>query len=124
MHDYIGDAKRIIEDIENSKKPEDKSPGRMSVRTSNIHRSILPTWYTRVRKHVRTGALRRIMRRTGIKRQTKTSYIMARAMLMEFLHNTIEASVTLAEYRRRKTVTLRDVKKALKTKYGMSVYGV
>jgi histone H3/H4 len=64
------------------------------------------------------------MRRTGIKRQTKTSYIMARAMLMQFLHNTIEASVTLAEYRRRKTVTLRDVKKALKTKYNMSVYGV
>ena len=122
MHDYIGDAERIIKDIK--QKPEARSLGRMHIRASNVHLAIMPTWYTRVHRGVRSNTLRRLMLRAGIKRQTKTSYIMARAMLMQFLHNTIEASVTLAEYRRRKTVTLRDVKKALKTKYNMSVYGV
>jgi len=47
---------------------------------------------------------------------------MARAMLMEFMENTIKTAVELTEYRRRKTVTLRDVQKALKMKYGMRVY--
>lgn len=122
MHPYIEDAKRMVEDIENKKEHRRRNVGRMHLQSSNVRLAILPTWYTRVQRRVRNNALRRLMLRAGIARHTKTCYIMARAMLMEFLENTIQASAELAEYRRRKTVTLRDVKKVLKMKYGMRIY--
>ena len=131
MHQYIKDANQMIRDIKNKEHLKKRSFGRMHFHSSNfrfgrmhLHGSNvrLPAWYTRVQKGVPNKALYRLMRRGGTASYRKTCYIMARAMLMEFLENTVEAAAELADYSRRKTIMLRDVEKALKMKYGMRVY--
>ena len=133
MHTYIRDAERMIK-----KNPPNRlrlrrmhfdgsklvlvpiTKGRKGVGPNALRRP--PIWYTRAQKGVGLNALRCLMLRAGIRRRTKTCYIMARAMLMEFLSNTIEASVTLVEHCNRKTMMLRDVKEALELRYGMRIY--
>ena len=52
----------------------------------------------------------------------KTSYVMARAMLMEFLETVIGTAWVLSEGAGRRTIMERDVKRALKRRFGMTIY--
>ena len=112
MHSYIKTANRLI------KHGLVFRPGRMHFGVAAV-----PHWYARVAKRVHNRCLRRLMFRAGIARRVrKTSYIMARAMLTEFLDTVIETAGVLTEGAGRKTIMKRDVDRALKKRFGMTVY--
>ena len=73
--------------------------------------------------HAKTGSqhavparpsLRRLARRSGVKRMTESTHPTVRAALNEFLERVIGDAVTLTEYARRSTVTTADVVYALR----------
>jgi histone H4 len=67
-------------------------------------------------------AIRRIARRSGVKRISNTVYDETRGMLKEFLRSVIKDAVTYTDHARRKTCTTMDVVYALK-RQGKALYG-
>ncbi|KAI0132217.1 histone-fold-containing protein [Xylariales sp. AK1849] len=71
---------------------------------------------------VTKGAIRRLARRGGVKRISATIYEEVRHTMRTYLEETLKDCVTYTEYRRAKTVTVRDVLFALKRR-GRPIYG-
>jgi len=71
---------------------------------------------------VTAPAIRRLARRGGVKRMSKTTPEEARAVLKVFLERTIRSAVIYTEHARRKTVTSNDVVYGLKQQ-GQTLYG-
>jgi histone H4 len=67
-------------------------------------------------------AIRRLARRSGVKRISGDIYEETRGVLRYFLEDVIRDSVTYTEHARRKTVTTLDVVYALK-RQGRTIYG-
>jgi len=67
----------------------------------------------RPRSSVSDSAVRRLARRGGVKRCYRECYSETRNVLKEFLYPIIKDAVTLTEYKKKKTVTLDAVLKAL-----------
>ncbi|CAM9915511.1 unnamed protein product, partial [Scytosiphon promiscuus] len=67
-------------------------------------------------------ALRRLARRSGVKRISGLIYEETRGVLKAFLENAIRDSVTYTEHARRKTVIAMDVVYALK-RQGRTLHG-
>ena len=67
-------------------------------------------------------AIRRLVRRGGVKRISGTIYEETRNVLKLFLQNVVKDAVTYTEYARRKTVTAMDIIYALK-RQGRTLYG-
>lgn len=66
-------------------------------------------------------AIRRLLRRGGVKRINGLMYDEMRDRLRDYLEAVIGDSVTFAEHDRRKTITLGDVKRGLQTN-GRTLY--
>ena len=66
-------------------------------------------------------AIRRLVRRVGVKRISALIYDEARIVLKNFLENVIRDSVTYCKHAKRKTVTALDVVYALK-RQGRTLY--
>ena len=92
-------------------------PGRMHLASMAV-----PAWYPRIARRIGSPALRRLMFRAGCARVRRTSYIMARAMLMEFLHTVVGTAAVLSDGAGRRTVMERDVRRALRRRFGMVIY--
>lgn len=71
---------------------------------------------------VTNPAVRRIARRGGVKRTSKTMYGETRGILKVFLENVIRDTVTYTEHAKRKTVNPLDVVAALR-RQGRTLYG-
>ncbi|XP_072125797.1 histone H4-like [Mobula birostris] len=67
-------------------------------------------------------AIRRLVRRGGVKRTSGLIYEETRGVLKVFLENVIRDAVTSTEHAKRKTVTAMDVVYALK-RQGRTLYG-
>jgi histone H4 len=67
-------------------------------------------------------AIRRLVRRGGVKRISGLIYEETRGVLKIFLENVIRDTVTYTKHARRKTVTTMDVAYALK-RQGRTLYG-
>lgn len=67
--------------------------------------------------------LKRLARRGGVKRISKSSYHEINLALTKFLRDVIEKSIVYTEYGRRKTVTPEDICRALKSCKNITYYG-
>ena len=67
-------------------------------------------------------AIRRVVRRAGVKRMSKLVYEETRGVLKVFLEDVVRDAVTFTEHARRKTVTVGDILYALK-RQGKTLYG-
>lgn len=118
--DYVAEAAAMIE--RGVVPPPLRVLGRMHLVRPTLPVGV-PRWYALASRRIRSRALRRLMYRGGIRgRVLRTNYIMARAMLMEFLHRVVEAAWVLADGAGRRTITQRDIRRALRLRYGMRVY--
>jgi histone H4 len=73
-------------------------------------------------KGITVPAMKRLARRGGVKRISRSSYEQIRERLKEFLGKVVGNAVTISEYSKRKTVTTKDVVFALK-KLNRPLYG-
>ncbi|KAF8544708.1 histone-fold-containing protein, partial [Trichophaea hybrida] len=67
-------------------------------------------------------AIRRLLRRAGVKRIQHLVYTEARTELQKFLAGVIRDAIAICEYEGRRTVTAVDVVRALK-KMGRGLFG-
>ena len=59
-------------------------------------------------------AIQRLMRRGGVKRASSLIYDESRDIMKIWLEQVLKSAITIVEYERKKTVTSKDVKAALK----------
>lgn len=71
---------------------------------------------------ITTPAIKRLMRKGGIKRVSSTCFPVVRAELRSFLERVVEAAAVYTEHAKRKTMTAMDVVYALKRR-GQTLYG-